>query len=538
MPLLNTQILSVTVYVDRARLSRRGVVRLEPGLHHLEIPDLPLRLNLDSLRASAYGTAGARLLGVQAQRAFFAEAPVEQIRALEKQVETLQDSLKVQDLQVELLKQNRAATLALANHTEIYATALASGEISVEAQLGMLDGLHARAGQIDTELQAISHSKRDLERELQKAKNELDRWRGIPRREQYTASVEIEVIQAGDLSVELNYVVSGAAWQPLYDIRLVEENGAGSTAKPRLEINYLAQVTQRTGEAWPDVELVLSTARPALAGMLPELDPWYVRPASPPIPQAKLSFGLESAPAPMQATLAGPPRKSTRAVSDEAEQAAAAEAATASVDASGAAVTYHVPSTVAIPSDGAPHKVTIASYRLNPRLDYVAAPRLVEAVYRRARVNNDSPYTLLPGMANLFAGDEFIGVTRLELVAPQGEIELYLGPDDRVKIERELKRREVDKRLIGSKRRLLYGYEIRVENLLPTSADLVLHDQIPVSRHEDIKVRLESTDPKVSEQNELNLLKWEFSLPPKSKRTLRFDFSVEYPQSMEVVGLP
>ena len=82
---------------------------------------------------------------------------------------------------------------------------------------------------------------------------------------------------------------------------------------------------------------------------------------------------------------------------------------------------------------------------------------------------NDSPYTLLPGASNLFAGDEFIGATQLEMTAPQGEIELYLGADDRVKVERELKRREVEKTIIGGKRRIHYGYEIRLENLAPRS---------------------------------------------------------------------
>jgi len=215
-----------------------------------------------------------------------------------------------------------------------------------------------------------------------------------------------------------------------------------------------------------------------------------------------------------------------------------ADMITAAVDASGAAVTYHVPAAVSVPADGAPHKVGIARFSLPPKLDYVSAPRLVESVYRRARVVNDSPYLLLPGNANLFAGDEFIGVTPLELVPPQGEIELYLGADDRVKVERELKRRDMDKTIIGGKRRLHFGYEIKLENLLPTSARVILHDQIPVGRHEDIKVRLETTEPKPLEQTELNLLKWEFTLEPKEKRFVRYYFVIEYPQSMEITGLP
>jgi uncharacterized protein (TIGR02231 family) len=201
------------------------------------------------------------------------------------------------------------------------------------------------------------------------------------------------------------------------------------------------------------------------------------------------------------------------------------------------AVTYQAAGTANIPPDGQPHRVTVARFPLQPRLDYVSAPSLVQAVYRRARLVNDSPYALLPGQANLFAGDEFVGATSLELTAPQGEIELFLGVDDRVKVERELKRHDVDKTMIGGKRRLHYAYEIKLENLLSVPAALTLHDQVPVSRHEEIKVRLDAADPKPARQTELNLLDWELTLAPKEKRVVRFEYTVEHPATMQVMGL-
>jgi len=60
---------------------------------------------------------------------------------------------------------------------------------------------------------------------------------------------------------------------------------------------------------------------------------------------------------------------------------------------------------------------------------------------------------------------------------------------------------------------------------------------LPVGQNEKIKVRLESCEPKPIAQTELNLLDWEFNLPSKEKRLIRFDFIVETPQEMEVMGL-
>ncbi|MBN1975870.1 MAG: mucoidy inhibitor MuiA family protein [Anaerolineae bacterium] len=532
---LKTAITAAAVYPDRARVSRSGTMALKPGSHRLELSDLPLSLDPASVRASARGTARARLLGVDVRRDFYVETPAERVRELEKQIEALEDEMGGLDAQVELLQRESASLGELAGQAKAFAHGLAYGKTTPEAQMAVFDSLRGRAEEVNTALLDLAVQRRDLERRLQKLRNELAQMQGGGQRERYTAVVEVEVTQAGDLTVELTYVVSKAGWRPLYDVRLLEEGGESI-----LEVGYLAQVTQRSGEDWTDVALTLSTARPALAETLPELKPWYVGPlVAPPMPRAKMMLGSAApagiAPAPM---IDKEMALQAAVEAGEGVKEEKAEVAVAKVDTSGAAVTYQVPGAITVPADGAPHKVAVAGFELKPELDYVTAPKLVEAVYRRAQVTNDSPYTLLPGPANLFAGDEFIGATELELVAPQGEIELYLGPDDRVKVERELKRREVDKKFIGDKRRLHYAYEITLENLLSSEARVTLHDQIPVSRHEDVKVKLSSAEPEPSEQSELNLLDWELTLAPGEKRDVRFGFTVEHPRAMRLTGLP
>lgn len=533
MATMSTRLTSVTVYPDRARVTRQGQVTLEAGLHQLEIADLPLRMDASSARAAARGTARARLLGLDIKRRAYAETPVEQVRQLEAQVEAAQDEQQALQARLALVSGARTRLDAIASHTELYATALAGGEQTPQAQLSMFDELRQQAAKLDDERLSLQQQQRSLERRLQALQRQLDQLRSQRPRERFSAWVEVEVSQPGELSVELTYVVSGAGWTPLYDLRLAE-NGASPAS---LEVGYLAQVTQQSGEDWPDVALALSTARPALAGTLPELEPVYLFPAPPPPPPGramyKASMAADSMPVPAPMAMAAPQAVGAGAPVMVEE----AVAALAEVDSSGAAVTYHVPAQVSIPSDGGPHKVTVASYRLKPRLDYASAPLLVEAAYRRARVANDSPYTLLPGQANLFAGDEFIGATNLELTAPAGELELYLGVDDRVKVERKLVRREVDKTMLGGKRRVHYGYAIQVESLLETPTTLAVHDRIPVGRHEEIKVRLDSSEPRPTKHSELNLLDWELDLAPRQKLTLRFDYTVEFPQAMEIRNL-
>ncbi len=526
---LTTATATATVYPDRARVTRSGAISLEPGLHNLEIADLPLSLDRASVRASAQGTARARLLGVDVRQVFYAETPAERVREMEQQLETLSDELQAFQKQGELLDREKSSVAELAGQTRVYARGLASGKTTLEGQLALLDGLRSRIEAIDKAQLELGARQREKQHQHEKIKRELDLLRASKPTQRYAAVIEVEVVQAGELTVDLTYVVSDAGWSPLYDVRLRESDGGA-----RLEVGYLAQVTQRTGEEWQNVSLVLSTARPALAERLPELKPWYIAPLAAPRPVMAARAPAGASAEKLGAGLA--------AMAAEASPSPAEpqpiEEMTATVEASGAAVTYRVPAAATIPADGAPHKITVARYEVSPRLDYVATPKLVEAAYRRATVANDSPYTLLPGQASLFAGDEFIGRTAMKLTAPQGEIELYLGVDDRVKVKRELKRREVDKQFIGGRRRLHYAYETTVENLLASDLPLSLRDQIPVSRHEEVRVKLDLAEPKPTEQTELNELKWELRLASAQKVAVRLEFTVEHPQDMALSGLP
>ena len=90
--------------------------------------------------------------------------------------------------------------------------------------------------------------------------------------------------QAGEFELELSYLVMNASWHPQYDVRVQmnEDQSAGE-----VELTYTGMVQQTTGERWENVSLALSTARPSLAAVLPELDPWYLKvyaPLPPPMP--------------------------------------------------------------------------------------------------------------------------------------------------------------------------------------------------------------------------------------------------------------
>lgn len=524
---LATQVTAATVFPDRARVTRTGRTPLETGAQRLEITTLPLVLLPDSVRAAGRGTARAKLLGVSTRLEQFAETPAEAVRDLEQKIQAAEDADNDLLAQIGVVEKEQRYLDGLAAQSEMYARGLALRNRTPEEQGAIFDFVSQRSRALQAEQLAFNRQRRDLGKTLDRLRRELKAMQSARPRQRYVAVVELEVAEAGEFELELTYVVTGASWQPLYDLRLTD---AG------LDLTYLGQVTQDTGEDWPAIALTLSTARPSLTLVIPELAPWYLRPRPPvvAVPRAKRSGPIQ----PMMAAAMPASASFARDEAAEAHPVAELYADEAVVSESGASLTYTLAGAADVPGYNEPRKVTVATLQFKPDLTYITAPKLEAVCYRRAEIKNTSAYSLLPGPAQLFEGEEYLGATALDFVAPGQTFELALGADERLRVERELVAREVDKAfIIGDRRRVKYAYTITLENLRDTPQAVVVLDQLPVAQDEQIKVRLEAADPKPTEQSELNILEWKLTLDRAAKRVLRFDFNVEHPRAMDVMGL-
>jgi uncharacterized protein (TIGR02231 family) len=211
--------------------------------------------------------------------------------------------------------------------------------------------------------------------------------------------------------------------------------------------------------------------------------------------------------------------------------------ATAEVSKPGAIITFGVSHASNIPSDGATHKTTIFNEDYPCRVEYIAIPRLVNLAYLQTTIANPlTGVTLLPGKANIFRDNTFIGTTELENIVAGQEFKLNLGIDEGLKIERHLVERQVDQELISNLRRTTYAYQLVITNLRECSAELTLIEQLPVTRNEQIKVRLTLSNPQV-QMGEMGILEWPLTLQPLSKHELYYQFTVEHPPELTVFGL-
>jgi uncharacterized protein (TIGR02231 family) len=301
-----------------------------------------------------------------------------------------------------------------------------------------------------------------------------------------------------------------------------------------LEVSTIAQVTQHTGQDWTGVQLSVSTARPALNQRLPEIKPWFVDEYQPPQPR---QLRTRSTAPELSIAVMAAPQADFMNEDMLAEDFQEADVTHAEVKDSGSVVTYVVSGCWDIPSDGSPHKMVLNSFNLDPKIDFVTIPRHTDAVYRRAKISNKGDGPMLAGMATLFVGDEFIGKTRIGYTPLAGELELLLGVEERIEVERELAKRDVDKRRLRENRLVRYAYDIKLENLMKAPVNIEVHDQIPVSRHEQINIKLEQARPEPDNRTDLNILEWQLALEPGEKSTISYEYVIEHPRLMRINGL-
>lgn len=526
---VETTVANVVVYPDRARVTSHGRCDLAEGSHQLVVGELPLALEPDSVRASGAGSARVRLRSVDVQRRHYAVAPSAEVAGLERKIEELQLSLRT-------LADRQAVKQASINHlngmreaTSEYARGLARGRSTIDEQTSLIRFFEEEEIRLRADLRQVDEEQRGLKDQLVKVQADLDQIRSARPRQRYEVRLEIEALSAGDFGVEITYVVGRAGWRPLYDMRLRETNGSAVVA-----VSSLAEITQDTGQDWTAVKLSVSTARPALNQRMPELKPWFVDVLQ---PQPRLYKAQMAAKSVRMDAL-------EMVAADEAPPMAAmapapvvAEVEMAQAEESGTAVTFRVSGDVDIPGDGTPKKTALGHYDLTPVLDFLAVPRHTDAVYRRAKLNNATGAPLLPGVINLYVGEEFIGQNRIGYTPSGGDVELILGVEERITVKRELIRREVDKRLLRDQRQVVYGYEIKLENLLTAAANVTVQDQYPVSRHDQIKVRLDRAVPEPVEHTDMHILKWQLALASGEKKTIQFEYQVEHPRALPIAGL-
>jgi uncharacterized protein (TIGR02231 family) len=527
--IVENSIVAVTVYPKQARVTRRGRTTLEAGEQVVEVGPLPLGMDGDSIRVS--GRGAATVLGVDVVLRRHATPSDGTVTKVYEERRSIEDELaEIADTET-VLRQRQAFLTTLGERASgAYARALASGDTAPDTVTAFTATMGGELTSVLADIRELQHRRTRVTDRIAALDRQLQDLSGKREPDARYAVVALAVSAPGPVELDVSYQVPDAGWRSTYDVRLTGET---------LRLTWFGLVEQRTGEDWPECELALSTARPSGVVAIPELQPWYLDPLLPPPPPMQ-SFAYGGAPpgampAPA-AAMAPPPRAAKLKEADAFADAAPVQVAQARVEEGAVAATYRPARVVAVPADGTTSRATVLVLDLGTQLDHVAAPARSTDVHLRAVVTNTSQHTLPSGSAAVFHEADFVSRTTLSTWAPGEELELALGLDDRVRVERELTRRTATKATLGSSRRREVEYRTSIGNYTGRPVRITVLDQLPVSRHDQISVKETVLEPQPAERTDLGVLTWRLVIPEGQTQAVRLGYRVETGKGIELSG--
>lgn len=355
--------------------------------------------------------------------------------------------------------------------------------------------------------------------ELQNLKNQSDK----PTKE---VVVNFTKKSAGKISLSLKYLVGGASWSPIYDIRCNQIN------KP-IEINLKANVINKTGIDWNGVDLLLSTSNPNENSQAPILDPVYLYLQSPVATNDKYQQNKplsRSSPAPQKGVVQESQDESDASEDDGAWDAEVAISAPDVQVKTGSLTTeYIISSKYKIPSDGLEHAVEVKKTEIPAAYRYFSVPKREKNAYLQLQLVDWNTYDLVPGPANVYFEGSFISKTYLDPNSSVDTLYVGLGKDHKVSVERVIDKKYTSQKTFGSNVTLERGFKINIRNNKTESILLTIEDQVPLSSGNNITVELlEKSGGKYNETT--GKITWELDLPPGKSKTIELGYEIKYPK--------
>ena len=343
--------------------------------------------------------------------------------------------------------------------------------------------------------------------------------------------------------ITLTYFVQQAGWTASYDLKASKEN-------QNIDLKHRAAVYQNTGIDWKDVLLTLSTGDPNQGNTKPTLTPQYLVYNMPIIMQTEayglaarkidLSKSKQPTPQAYNNNLANTPSK-------DMERASLDEVVVTSMDKDGVTdytqinqnmmrIEYEIKLKYSIESDNKAHNVVIQSKTISAVYSYSVVPKLDPDAFLMARVTDWEDMNLIPGTARIYFDNSYIGESFINPRNTNDTLQLNLGRDKSIVVSRTKVKDKCKDKMMSDNHILTQVYEITVRNTKTIPIRLVIEDQMPVTKEQDIKIEyLENSGARFN--TETGKLVWDFNLKPKDSKKLTFSYEVKSPKDKALSSL-
>ncbi|MBP6334888.1 MAG: DUF4139 domain-containing protein [Bacteroidia bacterium] len=520
---------SVTVYLRGAQLTCTSDFLAMPGINQFIFEGVSPTLDPNSLQASAKGNI--TIMDVKYQIKYNENKNPSTTKASDKFIKIANDSLVMLNFEIEEMNEQLQG---LATEKNILLNnRLLKGESTrdtLEMFKAGISFLRERLTNINNESIAIKkklYYKNDSKLALEKRIQDLNRINQAGEVPVADAVPTIVVMAYSEVQtnskVSVSFYVDQAAWLPVYDLR--------ASAGGNIDLAYKAELRQQTGMDWKNTNITLSTGNPALNTQKPELTPFYLsfvqnfrkkinnenRELMSKSTQGAAAVEMESSKDEMQLDA-----KTLAAYTDEREGMIQTE--------------YDIKMKYSIPHDDQFHIVVIQNKALKSNYRYSVVPKLDVNAYLMAELRDLDDLNLIPGSSRIYFDGSYIGKSVLNPDAFSDTINLSLGKDRSIVVQRKKLKDKTRERVLADDKTISITYELSIKNNKSGSVTMDLTDQIPISQDPNIKIVLIDGDgSKLTE--ETGLLKWQLSLKSMESKKIRFTYEVTMPKSKGLAGL-
>lgn len=500
-----------TVYPSGARVVRSSAITWTSGDTRLKFAGLSSLIDHGSVQVKSEGTyevisVNTTLNHLEAQ---LPDAEVkklnDQLARLDGQLEELKAMHNVYDKEETMLMANQAIG------TDQNGVSMTQLQQMADFFRNRLTDLKSQRRETDQKIEKLSDRRKLIAGQLTQLRS--------PDPADPTTEVEVVIRahEAGEGTITLSYFTDGAQWTPLYDLRVDD------TRQP-VKLVRKAEVWQNTGEDWNKIKITLSSANPKLWGAKPNLGVHYLNSYSFVKPAARQRIVVNEGDHKTTRHNSTATATTTRQTPSTTQHPAASFPDRLQRD-------FAVATPYTIRSDGRSYYVSLGETLMPGQFEFQSVPAKEASAFVVARIPGWESYDLLSGEMSLFFEGTYLGQSHLDATQTADTLELSLGRDPFILVDRKLLKEFTSDQSIGSSRKSMRAFEITVRNTKSEPVTVRVEDQFPVSQVDDIRVELTESNGALVDQ-ETGKLTWIINLPPAQSRTITFRYEVKFPKSL------
>jgi uncharacterized protein (TIGR02231 family) len=512
---VNSKITEVLVYRQFAKVTNIASISVQPGTTEIVLDEISTSINPQSLQVAIKG--GITLLSAVYNVNYLNESghPVRN-QKLQDSLEWVGDELtwnqqqkNVYTGEMALLEANKSLVNEKNNFTPAEVTNLANmyRQRMLELNEKMLD--------LTKKQRKLALIKIGIESQIAEWSANLSKANG-----QIILTVSADAPVSG--AIRCSYIVSNAGWNPIYDLRSEGWN------KP-IQLGYKANIYQKTGYDWNDVNVTVSTGNPAKNNNRPILNPLYVDY----VVYRAVTYGY-SAPSVASGNMAYMKMEKAAADDDKKDEKFEETGKVESTMTSNFMnVEYKLKINQDIAADGKEHMVAIDQFNLPAIYQYQSVPKLDPAAFLLAKVTDYGKYNLIPGNANIFFEGAYVGQSYIDPTIAGDTLLLSLGKDEQIAVKR-IKLNDFSKtKIISTNKSETYAFETTIKNNKSTDINIEVLDQVPISKSDDIKVEIEEMNG-ADYIADYGKLTWMINIPANSTKKIKLIYTVKYPKDKTI----